>query len=75
MPLREQPEKWSATGRKQHKTKCYFCISWREHNCVKKSLKTTKSPYFSTLLEENKNNPLFETVAKWTKSNTAVMTL
>ncbi len=65
-----------------------FHIAWRESNLsYRKALKTARSDYFSSLLEENKHNPryLFNTVAKLTKNkvsagvefpnSTAVMTL
>uniref|UniRef100_A0A8C2FQR6 Reverse transcriptase domain-containing protein n=1 Tax=Cyprinus carpio TaxID=7962 RepID=A0A8C2FQR6_CYPCA len=48
-----------------------FRIAWRESNLsYRKALKTAKSDYFSSLLEENKHNPryLFNTVAKLTKN-------
>uniref|UniRef100_A0A9J7XQL8 Endonuclease/exonuclease/phosphatase domain-containing protein n=1 Tax=Cyprinus carpio carpio TaxID=630221 RepID=A0A9J7XQL8_CYPCA len=48
-----------------------FCIAWRESNLsYRKALKTARSDYFSSLLEENKHNPryLFNTVAKLTKN-------
>ncbi|MCL5130610.1 hypothetical protein, partial [Algibacter sp. L4_22] len=47
-----------------------FRISWKESMIAyRKALKTARSAYFSTLLEENKHNPryLFDTVAKLTK--------
>uniref|UniRef100_A0A9J7X3K5 Reverse transcriptase domain-containing protein n=1 Tax=Cyprinus carpio carpio TaxID=630221 RepID=A0A9J7X3K5_CYPCA len=46
-------------------------IAWRESNLsYRKALKTARSDYFSSLLEENKHNPryLFNTVAKLTKN-------
>ncbi len=48
-----------------------FRIAWRE--CIlsyRKALKTARSDYFSSLLEENKHNPwyLFNTVTKLTKN-------
>ncbi len=48
-----------------------FRIAWRENTLsYKKALKTARSDYFSSLLEENKHNPryLFNTVAKLTKN-------
>ena len=48
-----------------------FCIAWRESNLsYRKALKTARSDYFSSLLEENKHNPmyLFNAVAKLTKN-------
>ncbi len=47
-----------------------FHIAWRESNLsYRKALKTARSDYFSSLLEETKHNPryLFNTVAKLTK--------
>ncbi len=47
-----------------------FRMAWRESNLTyRKALKTARSDYFSSLLEENKHNPryLFNTVAKYTK--------
>ncbi len=47
-----------------------FRIAWRESILsYRKALKTARSDYFSSLLEENKHNPryLFNTVAKLTK--------
>ncbi len=65
-----------------------FRKAWRESNLsYRKALKTARSDYFSSLLEENKHNPrhLFNTVTKLTKikhqqvltfpKSTAVMTL
>ncbi len=62
-----------------------FRIAWRESTLsYRKALKTARSDYFSSLLEQNKHNPryLFNTVAKLTKNkaltfpnSTAVMTL
>ncbi len=54
-----------------------FRIAWRESTLsYRKALKTTRSDYFSCLLEENKHNPryLFNTVAKLTinKASTGV---
>ncbi len=49
-----------------------FHIAWRESTLsYRKALKTDRSDYFSSLLEENKHNPryLFNTVAKLTKKN------
>uniref|UniRef100_A0A8C1PJZ8 Reverse transcriptase domain-containing protein n=1 Tax=Cyprinus carpio TaxID=7962 RepID=A0A8C1PJZ8_CYPCA len=48
-----------------------FRIAWRESNLsYRKALKTARSDYFSSLLEENKHSPryLFNTVAKLTKN-------
>ncbi len=48
-----------------------FRIAWRENTfSYRKALKTARSDYFSSLLEENKHNPqyLFNTVAKLTKN-------
>ncbi len=48
-----------------------FRIAWRESTLSdRKALKTDRSDYFSSLLEENKHNPryLFNTVAKLTKN-------
>ncbi|XP_052435822.1 uncharacterized protein LOC127975848 [Carassius gibelio] len=48
-----------------------FRIAWRESSIsYRKALKTARSDYFSSLLEENKHNPryLFNTVAKLTKN-------
>ncbi len=50
-----------------------FRITWRESTLsYGKVLKTAKSDYFLSLLEENKHNPrpLFNTVAKLTKNKT-----
>ncbi len=47
-----------------------FRMTWRESTLsYRKALKTARSDYFSSLLEENKHNPryLFNTVAKLTK--------
>ncbi len=65
-----------------------FHMAWRERTLsFRKALKTARSDYFSSLLEENKHNPryLFNTVAKKKKkqhqlvltfpNSTAVMTL
>ncbi len=65
-----------------------FRLAWRESTLsYRKALKTARSDYFSSLLEQNKHNPryLFNTVAKLTKikhqqvltfpNSTAVMTL
>ncbi len=65
-----------------------FRIAWRESTLsYRKALKTARSDYFSSLLEENKHNPryVFNTVAKLKKikhqqvltfpNSTAVMTL
>ncbi len=44
-----------------------FCIAWRKSTLsYRKTLKTARSNYFSSLLEENKHNPryLFNTAAK-----------
>ncbi len=53
-----------------------FRIAWRESTLsYRKALKTARSDYFSSLLEENKHNPryLFNTVAKLTnKASTGV---
>ncbi len=48
-----------------------FCIAWRESTLsYRKALKTARSAYFLSLLEENKHNPryLFNTVTKLTKN-------
>ncbi len=48
-----------------------FRIAWRESILsYRKALKTARSDYFSSLLEENKHNPryLFNTVTKLTKN-------
>jgi len=48
-----------------------FRISWKESSIAyREALKAATSAYFSTLLEENKQNPrsLFETVAKLMKN-------
>ncbi len=48
-----------------------FRMAWRESTLsYRKALKTARSDYFSSLLEENKPNPsyLFNTVAKLTKN-------
>ncbi len=63
-------------------------MAWQESTLsYRKALKTARSDYFLSLLEENKHNPryLFNTVAKLTKikhqlvltfpNSTAVMTL
>ncbi len=47
-----------------------FCMAWRESTLsYRKALKTARSNYFSSLLDENKYNPryLFNTVAKLKK--------
>ncbi len=51
-----------------------FRIAWWESTLsYRKTLKTDRSDYFSSLLEENKHNPryLFNTVAKLTKNKTS----
>ncbi len=51
-----------------------FRIAWRENTLsYRKALKTARSAYFTSLLEENKPNPkyLFNTVAKLTKNITS----
>ncbi len=51
-----------------------FCMAWRESTLsYRKALKTARSDYFSSLLEENKHNPkyLFNTVAKFIKNKTS----
>ncbi len=51
-----------------------FRMAWRESTpSYRKALKTARSDYFSSLLEENKHNPrhLFNTVAKLTKNKTS----
>ncbi len=48
-----------------------FRIAWRESTLsYRKALKTARSDYFSSFLEENKHNPryLFNTVTKLTKN-------
>ncbi len=48
-----------------------FNLAWRESTLsYRKALKTARSDYFSSLLEQNKHNPryLFNTVAKLTKN-------
>ncbi len=57
-----------------------FRIAWRKSTLsYRKALKTARSGYFSSLLEENKHNPryLFNTVTKLLTfpNSTAVMTL
>ncbi len=56
----------------EEKTKLeVFRIAWRENTLsYRKALKTARSDYFSSLLEQNKHNPryLFNTVAKLTKN-------
>ncbi len=50
-----------------------FRIAWLENTLsYRKALKTARSAYFTSLLEENKHNPkyLFNTVAKLTKNIT-----
>ncbi len=46
---------------------------WDSTLTYRKALKTARSDYFSSLLEENKHNPryLFNTVAKLTKNKTS----
>ncbi len=49
-------------------------MAWQESNLsYRKALKTARSDYFSSILEENKHNPryLFNTVAKLTKNKTS----
>ncbi len=49
-------------------------MAWRESTLsYRKALKTARSDYFSSLLEENKHHPryLFNTVAKLTKNKTS----
>ncbi len=51
-----------------------FRFAWRENTLsYRKTLKTARSAYFTSLLEENKHNPkyLFNTVAKLTKNITS----
>ncbi len=51
-----------------------FCMAWRESTLsYRKAIKTARSDYFSSLLEENKHNPsyLFNKVAKLTKNKTS----
>ncbi len=51
-----------------------FRIAWQESTLsYRKTLKTDRSDYFPSLLEENKHNPryLFNTVAKLTKNKTS----
>ncbi len=51
-----------------------FRMAWRESTLsYRKALQTTRSDYFSSILEENKHNPryLFNTVAKLTKNKTS----
>ncbi len=51
-----------------------FRIAWRESTLsYRKALKTARSDYVSSLLEENKHNPryLFNTVAKLTENKTS----
>ncbi len=48
-----------------------FCMAWRESTLsYRNALKTARSDYFSSLLEENKHNPsyLVNTVAKLTQN-------
>ncbi len=48
-------------------------MAWRESTLsYRNALKTARSDYFSSLLEENKHNPmyLFNTVAKCIKNKT-----
>ncbi len=71
-PYREQPGKWSATGEKNKLE--LFRITWRENTLsYRKALKTSRSAYFTSFLEEKKHNPkyLFNTVAKLTKNMTS----
>jgi len=51
-----------------------FRMAWRKSTLsYRKALKTARSDYFSSLLEENKHNPryLFNTVAKLKKNKTS----
>ncbi len=51
-----------------------FCIAWRVSTLsYRKALKTARSAYFTSHLEENKHNHkyLFNTVAKFTKNITS----
>ncbi len=61
--------------RSRRKTKLeVFHIAWRENTLsYRKALRTSKSAYFMSFLEENKHNPkyLFNTVAKLTKNITS----
>ncbi len=61
--------------RRLRKTKLeVFRIAWWENTLsYRKALKTARSAYFTSLLEENKHNPkyLFITVAKLTKNITS----
>ncbi len=48
-----------------------YCIAWQESTLsYRKALKTARSDYFSSLLEESKHNPqyLFNTVTKLMKN-------
>ena len=68
-PLKRAARKMERSWRK--KKLDVFRIAWRESNIsYRKALKTARSNYFSSLLEENKHNPryLFNTVAKLTKN-------
>ncbi len=70
--LKRAAPKWSAAG---GKTKLeVFHMAWRESTLsYRNALKTARSDYFSSLLEENKHNPsyLFNKVAKLTKNKTS----
>ncbi len=53
-----------------------FRIAWQESSLsYRKALKTARSDYFSSLLEENNYNPryLFNTVAKLTKNKASTV--
>ncbi len=62
----------SKMERSWRKTKLeVFCMAWRESTLsYRNALKTARSDYFSSLLEENKHNPsyLVNTVAKLTQN-------
>ena len=61
--------------RNSKKTKLeFFRISWKESSIAyREALKAARSAHFSTLLEDNKQNPryLFEIVAKLTKNKSS----
>ncbi len=68
--ITESPSSWRKTKLE------VFRIAWRESILsYRKALKTARSDYFSSLLEENKHNLryLFNTVAKLTKNKASTV--
>ncbi len=65
---REMERSWRKT-----KLEVFRMAWWESTLSYRKALKTARSDYFSSLLEENKHNPryLFNTVTKLTKNKTS----